>query len=195
MSSTRPFHFGTTTSQKECLPMINFMLTQRSQVPLRRISDGELIEWRDTLQLQVLKFVEAKKHGAAKNKILEVERPAHEACGTSCGATEHSHVYAMTIWGTRARLWKFDLSSGSLAPLFGESEYGHLDSYVDADSPRAVQIKDGLNSMKALPPSLYHGQSIRSSRRHTFCGAYPSACSRPYWRLGLINFAQSAYST
>ena len=50
-------------------------------------------------------------------------------------------------------------SSGPPTPLFGESEYGHLDSYVDADSTHAGQIKVGLNSMKALPPSLYYGQT------------------------------------
>jgi hypothetical protein len=163
--------------------------------PRRRVDRVVRYFENGTLQLQVLIFVEAKKHGATRNKILEVERQAHEACGTSCGATGHSHVYAMTIWGTRARLWKFDASSGSLTPLFGEGEYGHLDSYVDANSSRAVQIKDGLNSMKALPPSLYHGQTYEQIGATRFVEPIQVYVQNHVGAWNLLTLLQSAYST
>jgi hypothetical protein len=90
--------------------------------------------------------------------MMDVEGQAHEACVTYCGTTEFTHVYAMTTLGTTAGLWKFEKDTG-LAPLFGSQQNLDRNSYIDANSPEAYRIKDGLTQMKNLPPSHYDGQA------------------------------------
>jgi len=125
--------------------------------PLRRVDLVVKYFEAETGIPRVLIFHEAKKHAASGHHMTSVEGQAHEACATYCASSKFTHVYAMTTLGTTARLWKFESGSG-LTPLYGSQQNLDRGSYIDANSPEAYHIRDGLIQMKNLPPSHYDGQ-------------------------------------
>jgi hypothetical protein len=86
---------------------------------LRRVDGVVKYFEAGTLITRVLLFCEAKNHAASEAEMRAVEGQVHEACGTYCGTSELTHVYAMGILGTIARLWKFERPAAAFRLYLG----------------------------------------------------------------------------
>ena len=124
------------------------------QDPLRRV-DGKLsyVE-KDTNNIMVLFFHEAKKRDSTGTALMEaVEAQAFEACGTYLwGKQALTHVYAVTTIGTRARVWKYTKTGAQ--SLTDSRPSGTLNAYIEASHPDSSKLRTALLHMKQFPPSV-----------------------------------------
>ncbi|ODA77198.1 hypothetical protein RJ55_06825 [Drechmeria coniospora] len=86
-------------------------------------------------QARVLQFRligQAKKGKASPSHISTVEGQAHQLCQEYLEANELQSVWAMTYFGTKARLWACERKSKYLAPFYPyEGRLGDRDAYLD----------------------------------------------------------------
>lgn len=99
-------------------------------------------------------FQEVKRKGTGELKRVEEQllkgaKKYFEKCGGNS-------VYGMTGWGTRARVWIIERTSGHHYCMrhlyFGAAEGAHRDSYVDADSDWAYYISCFTADIKGEDP-------------------------------------------
>lgn len=107
----------------------------------RRLTDI-IVKCADVKQdICVLCFVESKRPNASLSLIDEIEHQALNACVSYLSQKKLKHVYALTTYGTRARLWRrYDPPSDYLdPPLFGSNDLSAVKEYVEAHSTDAQQ--------------------------------------------------------
>ncbi|KAM3526966.1 hypothetical protein MY4038_006582 [Beauveria bassiana] len=99
--------------------------------------------------LAILNVVEAKRQG---NSPKQAEKDALESALKAIDEYKMTGIYAMTIWGTKFRLWMVAAERRKLEPVDeGEDQLGHRASYIDAASDQARCFVDAVNLMKDEP--------------------------------------------
>ncbi|KAM3497087.1 hypothetical protein MY10362_009547 [Beauveria mimosiformis] len=99
--------------------------------------------------LAILNVVEAKRQG---NSPKQAEKDALESALKAIDEYKMTGIYAMTIWGTKFRLWMVAAERRKLEPVDeGEDKLGHRASYIDAASDQARCFVDAVNLMKDEP--------------------------------------------
>lgn len=118
-------------------------------VNLRRV---ELVvdKWIGTSQLMHRLFIfEAKKHSASVTEIDELEHQAYNASVAHLHYSSREQLYAMTVIGTRARLWVVDTVETYLIPWIPEDiGLSEKTEYIKAHSTGGHLIEDGFRYMK-----------------------------------------------
>ncbi|KAM0744662.1 hypothetical protein ACQRIT_000046 [Beauveria bassiana] len=99
--------------------------------------------------LAILNVIEAKRQG---NAPKQAEKDALESALKAIDEYKMTGIYAMTIWGTKFRLWMVAAERRKLEPVDeGEDQLGHRASYIDAASDQARCFVDAVNLMKDEP--------------------------------------------
>ncbi|XP_044714523.1 uncharacterized protein HRG_11911 [Hirsutella rhossiliensis] len=82
--------------------------------------------------LQFRLIGQAKKGKASPSHISRVEAQAHQLCQEYLVENKLQSVWAMTYFGTKARIWACERKSKYLAPFYPfEGELGDRDAYAD----------------------------------------------------------------
>ncbi|KIW77024.1 hypothetical protein Z517_09470 [Fonsecaea pedrosoi CBS 271.37] len=126
--------------------------------------------------IQTLFFHMLTGKEATRGDLAEIEDQAYVACVKYLTANpDITLVYAVTSFGTRARIWFCRQGSDSLQELFG-SDDGSDDTaeasrYVEAHGGDAIVLRRGFSYMMTSPPvarrGINHGsRSPASSRRN-----------------------------
>jgi hypothetical protein len=113
--------------------------------------------------IRVLCFGELKRHGAPPADMKECETQALDACRRHLQTHNQSFVYAMTMWGTRARLWLHEQGDAHLTPLFGSPAIGDKSKYIEENSNEGQDLARGFQRMKILPPARLPSQTSAPS--------------------------------
>jgi hypothetical protein len=116
-----------------------------------------------TPTIRVLCFSELKRHGAPPGDMKECETQALDACRRHLQTHDQSFVYAMTMWGTRARMWLYEQGDSFLTPLFGSPAIGDKSKYIEANSNEGQDLARGFQRMKMLPPARFASQASAPS--------------------------------
>lgn len=141
-------------------PAADGWVVSSQQPPTREKSDRRRVETTVEIllngSLQKLVIKEAKKHKASQTEIEEVEAQAYQACLKYLKHSQRSEMYAMTVVGTRARLWIAYQSQDYLEPFVpGSRGLAAIEEYIEANSTDGYLLMGGLEHMKdhnLMPP-------------------------------------------
>jgi hypothetical protein len=97
------------------------------------------------MELGALCFNELKWHDAGPFDVKACEAQALDACQRYLDCEDQAHVYAMTMFGTKARFWLYEKGDQHLSPLAAAgARYG----YTEANSSEAIQITKAFERIK-----------------------------------------------
>lgn len=117
-----------------------------SATPRQRVDHViRVLGWKEP---SVFIFLEAKKPNATINNLDNIEGQVLEACATYLTTHDLTHINAMTIVGTKARVWEYVKDSNYLTPTFGFESLSDLSEYVEAHLSDAFKIKAALEDIK-----------------------------------------------
>jgi hypothetical protein len=148
-------------------PAADGWVVSSQQPPTSERGDRRRVETTvEVLQdsLQKLLVVEAKHHNASQDEIQEVEAQAYNGCMKYLKYSGRTAMYAMTVVGTRARLWTVHRKEDYLEPYIPNGRgLAAIGEYIKANSTEGYQIIEGLEQTKIdhlLPPKK--GQILKS---------------------------------
>ncbi|KAJ5483407.1 hypothetical protein N7530_002653 [Penicillium desertorum] len=121
----------------------------------RRLGDITIEYLGEDKGLTVLAFHKVKPPYAGPQDVEEAEGQAFDACMRYLG--EHpalQYVYAFISFGTKVRGWRCARDDHHLFPLFGSKALAERTQYVEVHSSEAQLIKQAVQMMRALPPTL-----------------------------------------
>ncbi|KIW21940.1 uncharacterized protein PV07_12652 [Cladophialophora immunda] len=132
---------------------------------------GDLkVQYLGDAGFELLLHQELKRREATKRDLEEVEHQAFSDCISYLAAHEEvSMAYAVTSFGTRARMWTCAREATYLEPLFGSEELAEPSQYIEAHSSEATELRKGYDHMKRFSPVARRGiepgeRSPKSSR-------------------------------
>lgn len=116
------------------------------------------VEYLGYTDLEVLLHHELKRNEASKSDLEQVEHQAYGNCISHLTAhPELSRIYAVTSFGTKARMWTCQPDSHYLEPLFGSMDLADPLQYIEAHSSDANKLQQGFEHMKRFPPVARRG--------------------------------------
>jgi hypothetical protein len=152
---------------QKVFPAADGWVVSSQQPPTSERGDRRRVETTvEVLQdsLQKLLVVEAKHHNAPQDEIQEVEAQAYNGCMKYLKYSGRTAMYAMTVVGTRARLWTVHQKEDYLEPYIpNDRGLAAIGEYIEANSTEGYQIMEGLEQTKIdhlLPPKK--GQILKS---------------------------------
>ncbi|OQE92047.1 hypothetical protein PENNAL_c0008G01770 [Penicillium nalgiovense] len=121
----------------------------------RRLVDITIEYLSEDKVLTVLAFHKVNPPTAWPQDVEEAEGEAFDACMRYLG--EHpafQYVYAFISFGKKVRGWRCARDDHRLFPLFGSKALAERTQYVEVHSSEAQLIKQAVQTMRALPPTL-----------------------------------------
>ncbi|KIW16598.1 hypothetical protein PV08_03786 [Exophiala spinifera] len=99
--------------------------------------------------LELLHHHELKWKEATRSDLQQVEHQAYSDRVSYLAAHEDvPFVYAVTSFGTRARMWTCEPDATYLEPGFGSGELAEPSQYIEAHSSEATELRKGYDRMK-----------------------------------------------